>query len=344
MSFIMENAEALVAQLADGIVRKAAVDSFAKARDMEGPSTGTPTSSDRFPQLICLLARHTGTAAFQALEDDIQLVLDNTNPKGQQALAAFLSEGHNEFYGGLFDLYVKAALLRGLGPANVTLDSRPQGSARGCDAMIRLGGRQIAVEATVLSVCDDERETEERARKAGARVWTSPGPYDPPGLPWTSPYYTTVRVYAKVYEKLAPELRPNACQFPEEYPGVLVISLDGVGCCSSGGVPPEVSWAFDRLFLEQPLETNSPSGIDIRLPGWLEHHWQDLVSSGRVKPDAQRASDSELLALPRRISAALVFREGSLIDSRVNYHAEHRLSHAEMAALEELFSKAARYF
>jgi len=349
MNEIISQAEALTGCLGDdGLLKAKALSSLKQARQMAERSDDPEQYAGPFPAFFCLIVRHD-EADLRALQEDFRIVHANTRPEKRGELESFWLKDHNEFHGGLFDMRVKAALLSGLGGDCVTLDHQPPGGERECDAFLTHSGRQVAVEATVLSVCGYERESTRRALEDGARVWTSPGPYDPPGSKWPNPYYTTVRIYAKVYEKLAPKLQANACQFPEQYPGVLAISLDGVHCfpCrdeTDKPFEPAVYWAFDELFLDQPWGTTTVSGIDISLTGWLQHHARDLLNSGRVKAGTESATLNELIALPRRVSAVLMFNRGRLVDSRLNYHANRRLSHAEMAALENVFADPVSYY
>jgi hypothetical protein len=345
---LLRQAEACLGELAaDGILRPRAIEALQEARRLAEAPREPGICEGAFPPLFYLLATHRGDTV-RALEQDLQAVLEATRHERRADVLSFLTKGPDEFSGGLFEVHVKATALRSHLLSDVELDSPTGEGARECDILCRLDGRPTVVEATVLLESEYEQETTRRALAAGAKTWGSPGPYDPPGSKWPSPYYTTVRIYAKVYEKLAPKLQPNACQFPERYPGVLAVSLDGVHrhiCRDETEKPFEagVYWAFDELFLDQPWGSQKVAAIDTTLPGWLWEHARGLVESGRVKAGAESATFDELIALPRRVSGVLMFHRGCLVDSRLNYHANRRLNHAEMAALETVFAEDPRY-
>lgn len=348
---IIERGEDLIACFEEGsVLRERAEDSLKRARETAQQSEDPEDYGGPFPPFFCLMV-DDGEERLKALERDFDLVRGHTRAEKQGELDAFWSKNHNEFHGGLFDMRVKAALLRGISVESVTLDHQPAGGDRECDAVVTLNERQMAVEATVLSTCEYEREDTRRALEDDTKVWTTPGPYTPEESKWPNPYYTTVRIYAKIYEKLAPKLQPGTCQFPEDYPGVLAISLDGVRsyiCRDETDKPfePGVYWAFDELFLDQPWGTEKVQGqsIDTSLQGWLREHARYLVEAGRLDAGAECATSNELIALPRRISGVLMFNRGRLVDSRLNYHANRRLSHAEMAELEALFTDTPAYY
>jgi hypothetical protein len=310
-----------------------------------------PTSyNGPFGGLFCFMDNNGGEACRQ-LEADLTLVGSATERDKRSRLTAFLSAPWNEFRAGVFEVYLKACLLRRLGQANVALDWAAAAGARECDAKVLLDELPVIIEATVLSTSDEEKETTRRALDAGARVYTSPGPFDPPGSrAGVRCYYTTVRIYAKVYEKLAPDLRLGACQFPAGGRSVLALSLDGAHehICYDDTDPAfetGVYWAFDELFLDQPWGTCSPPGtsIDISLGGWLDHHARELDASGRLNLDEYCENRGRLIELPRRIAGVLLFGQTALRDARVNYHADLRFSHSQMAKVEELFGEKRKY-
>ena len=152
-------AEALVRCFEEGsVLRVHAERSLEKAREVLEHSDDPEQHGRPFPAFFRLIAGH-GAEDLRALQEDFRIVNDETRAEKKGELEAFWTKEHNEFFGGLFDLRVKAALLRGLGSDNVELDCPSQGCPRECDALVTINGKMRAVEATVLSISNDEQET-----------------------------------------------------------------------------------------------------------------------------------------------------------------------------------------
>ncbi len=66
-----------------------------------------------------------------------------------------------------------------------------------------------------------------------------------------------------------------------------------------------------------------------------------LIASGKMNVDFFIERFSDIISAPRKLSGILLFDDKALVDARVNYNADDasRISHREIAALEDLFRK-----
>jgi hypothetical protein len=278
-----------------------------------------------------------------AFEDDLQRVVRRSNRRSPAKVTAFLKADaiqDREWCGGLFEIAAKARLLRIPGLA-VELDF-PLPNGREADALLNWRGSTFSLECTVITDSDEDREAWDRfvaelnAGKATAMI--RPGPFDSKNARSPSPYYDTIRIYAKVYDKLAPELQPGRTQFLPDVPSLLLMSSwSSRGTLAANS--PGVGWALDELFADQPRRRSiaeEEPGIDIALGGWIDFTAKTLLTKGRLAPDRCANALRELMAAPRKLGGILLFNECSFAKARLNYNArpECRPSHREMSDLE----------
>lgn len=285
------------------------------------------------------------------LDEDIDLVLAATEKQRHQQVVQFLQSGAHDqpglWYGGLFDIWAKATALRSVG--STTLDHvLPNG--RDHDICLRLGGRTLHLENTVITQDDEARDVWDRflidKKLDPDKVLFRPGAYCPPNAKGPSPYYDALRVYAKVYDKLAKHLDPTRTQCVADEPNVLLISFAGIGVRA---VSPSVGWALDELFADQPRAARTIVGdglTDISLEAWIQFTVNDLMAKGKMTVDSYCNNSNKILSAPRKLSGVLLFDDCQLVSSRVNYNALEacRMSHREMVELEALFGNRAPYW
>jgi hypothetical protein len=287
--------------------------------------------------------------AVKKLDRDIALVTKHSKAVNASQVADFLSARPGKaraWYGGFFDTWAKATFLRS-GRATEIDVPLPLGK-RNSDLRVQLNGRSIRFECTVLTEDDEasdilQRFTNEKKTNPAA-ILRRPGPYCPPEAKGPSPYYNALRLYAKVYDKLALDLNPKASQFAEHEPNALLISFAGPGVRPSA---PGISWALDELFGGQSKKTRKlPKELrDISLDAWMEHHAAELMKKGKLSADSYRARHDRLIAAPRRLAAIFLFKRCQLTNSRLNGNAsaECAITKTEMAKLETLLRNALPY-
>jgi hypothetical protein len=223
--------------------------------------------------------------------------------------------------GALFELFIKSVALRHLPSTSLDI-VLPNG--KDIDVSTELDGVQVFVECTVITDSDEDRTSfdkymQDRTQDSLAVLAGS-----------SNLYHDTLRMYCKVYDKLAPRFDDAKSQTSQDHGNILFVSfftprgpinIDSLG----------VGWALDELFIDQPAGhiklTSCPDGIKgVSLQDWLD--FQQLQNS-----DA-------MLEVPRRLGAISLFRECSLHKSRINYNADRdsAVTHSQIAQLEELFS------
>jgi hypothetical protein len=284
------------------------------------------------------------------LDSDIDLVLSHTDERQRTSVTQFLRtqsrQRSGDWYGGLFDVWAKATLLK-YGSA-VTLDFElPNG--RNHDACLQIGGRRFHLESTVISEDDESRDVWDKylaAKQAGySKSLIRPGPFCPANAKGPSPYYFTLRLYAKVFDKLARGLNPDKSQCADDEPNILLVSFAGPGVRPDH---PGVRWGLDELFLDHPrLRGDAPEGhTDISLEGWLDFAVNERISAGEMTVEWYCENSSRVIAAPRRLGGILLFNGCTFVSSRVNYNSKREcaISHAEMVALENLLSAPANYW
>ncbi|MGH7136323.1 MAG: hypothetical protein ACREHD_11325, partial [Pirellulales bacterium] len=306
----------------------------------------------KWPIVLAFAASYSA-AAIKSLDADIDTVLARTPSKARDGVANFLSakgkRARSLWYSGLFDVWTKATAIRK--QLSIGID-RDLPNGRNADIWLIVAGRQMCVECTALTEDDESCEVWDRfmQEKMGGYegVLRRPGPFCPPGAKGPSPYYNALRVYAKVYDKLAStRLDPEQSQFASCTPSALLVSLSGPG------VDPNahgIDWALDELFMVQPRWQPGPTSgtaraASITLPSWLDFTAERLIASRRLKRADYDANRDRLLQAPRTIGGVLLFKDCELVAARMNYNAlpEHRLTHAEMAKLETAFRRSTSY-
>ena len=302
----------------------------------------------KWPPLFLFLYRHSISEVF-ALESDIALVFRHSSRKNQKNILDGLQaqsskkRWEGKWAGSLFEIFAKSLCLKERGLA-VGLDYLLPNSSD-TDIRMEMEGKRFHLECTVLTDSDEDREVWERfieAKKADPEIClTRPGPFDPLKPKGPSPYYDCLRVYDKVYDKIAKELDLNKSQLSEDAPNILLISFFSPYRHLSP-TSPGVGWALDELFADQPkICADHPSFRNISLIAWLTFTEKRLRQSGvTLNPANDSQWFNKVIASPRKIGAVLLFDRFLLKASRVNYNAkqECRISHHEMAKFEELFS------
>jgi hypothetical protein len=288
--------------------------------------------------------------AIAELDADLMMVAKRLGNGKVSSLMQFLKtkEGkrHGDWYGGLFDLWTKAtASLKGTA---VELDS-PLPNGRESDVCIQLNGRRFHIESTVLTQ-DDESDQVWRRFLDGKRVdpdkvLIRPGPYCPPKAKGPSPYYESLRFYAKVFDKLTQNLNPAKSQFAENEPNVLLVSCAGMIRQDM----PGIGWALDELFRAQPTMARTivpETFTDISLNAWIDFRARELIQQGKLTVGWYCEHSHEVIAAPRRLGAILLLDGCKLMKARVNYNADEScaVTHNDVVDLEDLFRREVGYW
>jgi len=171
--------------------------------------------------------------AIRELDGDIDLVLGTTAVARRASVTRFLTtratDHPSRWYGGLFEVWAKATLLREA--TAVEFDVRlPNGRDR--DVVAEIGNqraassRLVSFECTVITEDDESREVWDRFiqdKKTGSsKPLIRPGPYDPPNAKGPSPYYMPLRLYGKFFDKITKDLDPDRSQCAVDQPNILV--------------------------------------------------------------------------------------------------------------------------
>jgi len=286
-----------------------------------------------------------------SLESDLDLVLQACEPNTHKSLTQFIRadvRNSRNWYGGLFDVWARATLLKE--GDSVEFDV-PLPNRRDTDMRLQLHGRRIRLENTVLTEDDESRDVWDRFlddKDAGnAEYLNRPGPYDPPDAKGPSPYYNTLRLYGKVYDKLAKNLDPAKSQFGDVEPNVLMLSFCGIGVRPND---PGYGWALDELFTTRSAGrvVKAPHLQDISLDAWMEFTLDDMRRKGTISDDEydyRMRRYGEIVDATRRLSGVLLFDGFELASARINYNAHDAclLTHADMAELQRRFSEPPSY-
>jgi hypothetical protein len=273
-------------------------------------------------QPLFLFLRNSGDAAIQAFDDDLRLV-ECRSTTNNSKIFEFLksdSEDTQPWAGGIFEVYVKAAALRSTEVSNASLDwGLPNG--RRPDLKVDFGARSICIECTSLG---ESRASDERWGQHIESVQTN---CDETFFERQDAYTQSRRIYAKVFDKIAPQLDANRSQLNTDGPNVLLISLNAVTSYLAAR-SPAVGWALDELFATQPNGNDSPAS----LCEWLLRQ--------RKQAQQPQPSMDDLLKALSRLSGIIVFDGCKLGAARINYNAGavQRIAHAEMAIFEHLLS------
>lgn len=294
-----------------------------------------------YPPLFLFLFRND-LPTIMALNKDILLIKENSSPKSFNNLIDFLESSEKEarkWSSGFFEVFIKARLLKKFPKSHVILDKElPNG--RNLDAALKLNDKWINFEVTILSSSDDDyyayNRFIEECKNNPDEVLIRPGKYDAPNSKSPSLYYDEFRVFRKVYDKIADKkLDVDRSQMAPDEPNILLLLIgDAISVLSDS---MGIGWAFDELFADQPKSRINP------LLRWIE------VEYGRLALGAKwyRKNYDKVVYAPRKLSGVVIFNgcDGKIIDSRINYNAnsQHKISHREMAKIEEIFGKRPIY-
>lgn len=303
----------------------------------------------RWPFLFSFVMSNSEEAIAE-LDADLELVSQNTPSSRRSSVTKFLQNRDHRtgvWYGGLFETWFKANLLRRA--QDVRLDVVIS-NGRDHDVSITVGKRQFHFEGTALTEDDESREVWARFMEAKKvdpnKVLVRPGAFCPANAKGPSPYYLTLRLYAKVYDKLTSKLDPEKGQFSDQDTNVLLICFAGANV---GPEYPGVRWGLEELFADNPrmARTVVPEGFtDISLDAWADFRANELIHQNQLSVDWYCEHSGSVLRAPNRVGAAMTFDNTRLAYGRLNYNAfpQCRISHAEMAELECLLSTPAKYF
>lgn len=269
-----------------------------------------------------LFLRNSSDAAILALDDDLRLVESHSVTDGKELFnfLAIESEDMQPWIGRVFELYVKATALRSAEVLNTSLDWKLPNRRRP-DLKIELGSRDICIECTSLG---ESNASDDRWRAHTDMLHVN---RDEVFVEGQDAYTQSRRLYAKVFDKIAPQLDVRRSQLNEGGPNLLLISLNAV-ISDLATSSPAIGWALDELFASQPTGDRSPAS----LCEWL------LRKRDSAKPAA--SSFDDLLKALAQVSGILAFDGCKFGAARINYNADavHMISHAEMAAMERLLS------
>lgn len=274
-------------------------------------------------QPLFFFLRNCSDTALSAFDDDLRLVglHSSTNDRKTFEFLRLELEDVQLWAGGIFETYVKAAALRSTEVSNVMLDW-PLSNGRRPDLKIDLNGRDICIECTSLG---ESRTSDERWTR---HVESLQGNRDEVFYESQDAYTESRRLYEKVFGKIAPKLDVHKSQLNDGGPNLLLISLNPLTSLDLTANSPAIGWALDDLFADQPNGNHAPASLCEWL---LRQRKQTRITS---------SSFDELLTALASVSGIVVFDGCKLGAARINYNADyaHMISHAEMAAVEQLFS------
>lgn len=294
----------------------------------------------KWPPTFGLLAS-SDIEEVRLIDKDIDLVIAKSKPEKAREIVGFLAASETDkigtWYGGMFDVWSKCVAIRSGLSAEF---DRLLPNGRDHDILLDLGGTKLNLENTVITQDDESLKVWDRflsdKRSDPTKVLIRPGPYCPPNAKGPSPYYDTLRVYAKVFDKVAKQLNPGKSQFPKDEKNVLLLSFCGIGV---NALSPSVGWALDELFACQPRGKREGAGKDISLQAWTDFTANELIASAKISVDDYVSRFQDIFRALRRLSGVLLFDDKKLVDARVNYNADEpsRISHGEISKLEELY-------
>ncbi len=342
--------EKLAALPSDGPIRKALPES--KMKEIADRVEIAPTSdleSGYWPPLFCFVSRRD-IADLTEFESDLRLVC--TKSSSPDSVVNFLEANPQEdtrWTSGLFELCIKACVIKQTQSAIEVDSALPNGSRP--DIRLSLNGRNVWFECTVLGDSQEDRAAWDRymqVRKIDKSVqMVRPGNFDTADSKGPSLYYDCLRMYLKVFNKLAPNFNPDKSQVSPDEPNVLLISI--ASSKSPLSQSPGIGWALDELLADQPkgearVKDVAPS-LDISLSGWLDFQARDLSQQSKLEFKAYCQRFHEIIALPRRLGAIIVFDGYKIEHARVNYNALSKcsLSHKNAARFEEILGGIPRY-
>ncbi len=295
-----------------------------------------------WPPLFLYIFSHS-VEEISALENDIALVVMNSKETSISALTRYLSADANEvrlWCGGIFEIFIKSQIIKNRLQSELDY-ILPNGKEN--DLRISIGDTFYHLECTVLTDSEEDIKVWGRfmtdKKNDRSAILVRPGKYDEPNGKAPSLYYDCLRFYAKVYDKIAPKLNTEEGQLSESNKNVLIISI-----CVSHNIlahSPGVGWVLDELFANQPRVSFSPQGItDVSLSAWVEFTANELIYKKELDFNKYNEIFHKIISAPRKIGGILLFNRCLLKEARINYNAHKgcRISHNEMAQLEECFN------
>lgn len=159
--------------------------------------------------------------------------------------------------------------------------------------------------------------------------------------------WDAVRLYSKVYDKIAYRLNLNNSQLSDDYPNILFISL--YAPTTSLNLSLGINWALDELLSTQPKGrkyTNYEDAIDISFCNWLDFYARELISKKLLTQDYFIKNYQEIIGALQKISAIIIFNQFNKIQARINYNAseKHKISHSLMSDLEKIFDNNVEWY
>lgn len=342
--------EKLAALPPDGLVRKALPESkIQEITDRVEAACLPDLKFGYWPPLFCFISR-LAIADLTELESDLRLVCAKS--RSPDSIVSFLEATPQEdtrWTSGLFELCIKACMIKQAQSAIEFDSALPNG--RKPDIRLSLNGRNVWCECTVLGDSQEDRAAWDRymqAKKNDKSIqMVRPGDFDTADSKGPSPYYDCLRMYLKVFNKLAPNFNPDESQMSPDEPNVLLISI--ASSKSPLSQSPGIGWALDELLADQPTGEarvkDAAPRLDISLSGWIDFQARDLSQQSMLEPKAYRQRFHGIIALPRRLGAIIVFDRYKIEHARVNYNALSKcsLSHKNTARFEEILGCIPRY-
>ncbi|ADB15276.1 hypothetical protein Psta_0589 [Pirellula staleyi DSM 6068] len=286
--------------------------------------------------------------------DDICLVLSKCKSKSdRKRLVGFLSHRADKdedkdntlgvWFGEHFDIWTKANAIRsGLG---VVFDEKLPSSKKNNDISVIINDRKIRLESTVISEAKDIRQAwntfREQRKRSSVPSTQGLTVEELRKLQGPSLYTSVVRIYRKVFDKLARKFNPIKSQLSESSPNILLLSCTKTSRIANSKA---VDWALNELFRIYP----DLSSMCSELPDWSVNFPKWLKTEVFQDQEVDEANWSRYEALRdaiRKISGVLVFNGNELCHSRINYNALPKclVSHEEMLRTERIFTNCSDY-
>ncbi len=311
---------------------------------------GSELEGIRWPQIYGFI-KGRGMPDIEELDTDIDLVHARTPSKHQKGVVSFLrSRQWREWYAATFEIFVKSRCLR-VFPGDVELDYELD-NGKDVDLRVGIDGSPVCLECSALTDSDSDRKASDaywEARAAGYKGnHVRPGPHDQSDGRGLDDAYEVVRIYAKVYDKMAPGFDVDKGQLSAEYPNVYLLSWGG----RSDGLPAElhfdlaIPWAFDEMFT-RGLPRHDPSldgQFETSLRHWFHKRAETLAEGGLLDLDAYNADwhgyTERLSRVRRKLGGGVLFENLKLRQGRIHYNADARwaVSHRQMASLLDALS------
>jgi hypothetical protein len=340
---MLENVREKISSLPeDSYIKKALIDNILDNIECKiDHLTFNELKHEYYPPLFLFMYRND-LSIINELDRDILFVKENSSSNSFKDLTTFLKANEKEvriWRSKLFEVFVKSILLKRFPKDDVILDKKlPNG--RNPDAAIKSNNKWINFEVTILSSSDDDYNAYDQYNKAlknnPNEVLIRPGKFDAPNSKSPSLKYDEFRTFGKVYDKITNDkLNIDKSQMAPNEPNILLISIGDAASVLDDS--PGIGWAFDELFASQP------KGKDNSLIEWIESAIKHLNHTNEWYIE----NFNKVIFAPRRLSGVIIFNgcDSKIIESRVNYNAglQYKISHKEMADIEEIFKERPSY-